>query len=1305
MTETVRTRLPLGFFFVLFAFLSLALSAGGYAYFQRMSDGIYAHQHGDLETIATLKINQLVAWRNERLEDVHFAASQPAFRTHVEQWLAHPSEPQGRARVTQDLNIIRELQGYEDALVADIHGRSLLASGPRMLDSEPYLAELSGRAVKERRAVLADLYRCESCGSIHFEAAAPIVDGRGNVLAVLVLRSDPEARLYPMIQAWPTPSETGEVLLVRQEAGLLRFLNRPRTGAGAVMTQTMLLTGEKAISTRGFGTAYGRYTGNDYRGATVLAHQAPVPDSPWALIAKVDKQEVLGEVRFRGGVVLAFTALGILLLGTLLALAFFFEQAKLYQDLFRATQFSPTVGAQEELKQVRRLRGVALWIGVFCVAMGGLTLAGWAFGLPTLTSILPGFVSMKANTALGLVLAGSTLGLQATLRVPKTAAWIGGGGLAALGLATLLQYILGADFGIDQVLFQEAAGALGTLSPGRMAPGTALAFTLSGTALVMSNHQRTRAAAQWIALVVGIIGLVVLLGNLYGPTGAYGIGLYLQIALHTAVGLVFLGTGILLLNPTEGFMRGSVSSTMGGWLLRRLAPFIIAVPILIGWARVIGEEHGWYEPSVGAALTITIFVVFLQASVWWAARSLDRIDRIRSQAELEVVQGAKEIRATLYGIGDGVISTDPEGRVLRMNPVAERLTGWTEGEAAGRPLGEVFHVVDETTRRAVDDPVACLIGEGRSTKLVDNALLIARDGTERAVADSGAPIFDEEGRLLRIVLVFRDQTAERAAQNALHSSEVKYRRLHEHMRDAFTMLDLEGRMLESNPLFLEMLGYTGDELRRMTYAELTPPAWRDLDDQVYRDEILKQGYSRVYEKELRRKDGSLLPVEVRVYLLTSEDGLPTGLWSVVRDISERKKAEALLRAKTELLDLTGRIAKVGGWEFDVHTLEGTWTDEVARIHDLDPAEGTNARLGMSFYTGEDRQRIAEAVNEAITHGTPYDLELELLSAKGVRKTVHTVGSPVFDAQHNVVQLRGIFQDITEKKNAELEIEATQVELKRLLAEADQSRLALLSLVEDLRASEDEVRRLNAGLEHRVRVRTIELEAANKELEAFAYSVSHDLRAPLRHMDGFLTMLAQHTGDQLDEKATHYLDVARKSAVHMSQLVDGLLSFSRLGRTELRVVPIEAARLVGSVIDEFKDECAQRNVRWELGTLPVLHGDPTLLRLVLQNLLGNALKFTRTRAEAVIELRTLDGLTDEAGLLIRDNGVGFDPAYGHKLFGVFQRLHREDEFEGTGIGLANVHRIISRHGGRVWAEGRLDEGATFYLTLPIPEREP
>lgn len=234
---------------------------------------------------------------------------------------------------------------------------------------------------------------------------------------------------------------------------------------------------------------------------------------------------------------------------------------------------------------------------------------------------------------------------------------------------------------------------------------------------------------------------------------------------------------------------------------------------------------------------------------------------------------------------------------------------------------------------------------------------------------------------------------------------------------------------------------------------------------------------------------------------------------------------------------------------------------------------------------------------------------------------------------------------------------------------------------------------------RIRDRTAQLEVANKELEAFAYSVSHDLRAPLRHIDGFLELLQSRIGAGLDEQSRHYMAAITDAARRMGDLIDDLLSFSRMGRNAMARQQVDLAVLVREVIGDLAPDAAGRNIRWQIGDLPEVTGDRSMLRMVLVNLISNALKFTRPRAEAQIEIGCLPGTGSEHEIFVRDNGVGFDMAYADRLFGVFHRLHRADEFEGTGIGLANVRRIISRHGGRAWAKGEMNQGATFYFSVP------
>jgi light-regulated signal transduction histidine kinase (bacteriophytochrome) len=262
------------------------------------------------------------------------------------------------------------------------------------------------------------------------------------------------------------------------------------------------------------------------------------------------------------------------------------------------------------------------------------------------------------------------------------------------------------------------------------------------------------------------------------------------------------------------------------------------------------------------------------------------------------------------------------------------------------------------------------------------------------------------------------------------------------------------------------------------------------------------------------------------------------------------------------------------------------------------------------------------------------------------------------------------------------------------------RVAAFRDISQRRADEREIRKLNNELEDRVIQRTAELEAANKELEAFTYSVSHDLRAPLRHIVGFSKMLGETCSGSLSDQSKHYLQRIEDGTYRMGMLVDDLLNLTRIGRHELKVEVTSLESIVRDVIADLTLDTVGREIEWKIGRLPSVHADPALLKVVFQNLLANAVKYTRTRPKAIIEIAY-----EKGAVYVRDNGVGFDMKYADKLFGAFQRLHRSEDFEGTGVGLAIVQRVVQKHGGRVWAEAELNKGASFYLSLSmVPANE-
>ena len=628
--------------------------------------------------------------------------------------------------------------------------------------------------------------------------------------------------------------------------------------------------------------------------------------------------------------------------------------------------------------------------------------------------------------------------------------------------------------------------------------------------------------------------------------------------------------------------------------------------------------------------------------------------------DAELRESEERFRAVVNSANEGILVYDRNLLVTDVNPAAERILGLAAAKLIGK-LGFTSQLPcireDGTPLPAEERPTKLTLRAGQS--LQGQVIGIKRgDGTVTWVSVNTAFLRRAgETDFYGIVATVSDVTARRAAEEALRYSEERFRQTFELAASGIAHVDLEGRFVRINRSLCEILGYPENELVGRSVKDISYPQDRDLTDRKRREVHEGKVDAVRFEKRYVRKDGTIIWVEIAIALARGPDARPLYEIAIFDDITERKQAEAAQRESEARFRSLTDLSSDWYWQQDAEF----------RLTSMSGQMGARTGLEASAYLGRQRwdspalnltERDWAEHRAALERHEPFrDFEMQRVMPNGKTRWVWLAGEPIFDDDGRFTGYRGVGKDITERKQAEAELRRAHHELERKAAE---------------------------------------LERSNAELGQFAYVASHDLQEPLRMVSSYTQLLVRRYGDRFDGDAREFMAYVVDGAARMKQLIEDLLAYSRVGTRGREFHPVAVEVSLRRAIGNLRAAIEEAGASVTYDAMPTIEADDLQLTQLFQNLIGNALKF-RSASVPRIHISSKEK-ENEWEFAVRDNGIGIEPAYFERIFMVFQRLHNKGEYPGTGIGLAICKKVVERHGGRIWVESALGEGASFNFTL-------
>lgn len=1314
------------FFQILFPAVFLLFFAGitvaGYLHYISEKKNLNIKIEDNLGSIATLKIAELSTWRQERMGDATFVSTTPLYVRFLTDINAGRQSPDEEA-VLRRMEDLRKSYGYKGIILFDAKGNQV-AAVPKDETITSIGRAFVTRVLSENKLLLTDIHLYGGVSYPHIDVLAPVSPVPGEApRGVLFLRTDMESFLYPLIQKWPMRDNTGETLLVRRDGEEVVYLNDLKFNEDAALKLRFPVDRADLPAAMAVKGRMGFMEGTDYRGRKVFAFAEHVPDSNWYLIAKVDQseaQEPLKREFRRVAIVIVSLMLSVFLLLLTIWQGQHLEMVRIeYEDKARTLVLEKHYDFLAKYANDIIILADKDWR---IVQFNDRAMEAYGYSREEMTGMdgekfRP--VSERADIpAMMTKLEKDGSAIWETIHIRKD------GTVFPVEISGRFMAVEGEkyyQFIIRDITERKRAEE-------SLRHSDALIRTVFAAAPGGIGFAKDR--------VVNFVN------DRFGDLTGY--------------------------SPQEISGKNSRILYESDDEYERIGRQLYGA---LGQKKVEAAETKWRRRDGSVRdIYLSVAAITRNLSEGVVFTALDITDRKKAEAEMR--KARDDWRITFNAAGDSIMLLDRECRVVRANQAACEFFGKTEMDVIGGVYHDLFHGV------GMPEGV-CPVEKARKTRCRDEVEAALPYG-KRWVLISADPIVDDRGEISGFVHIVRDITERKHSENALRESEMRFRTIFDKNPIGVVTTAPDLSFIQANPAFCRMTGYTEEELRSLTFKDITHPEHVGKDvDHVKR---LFSGELPVYRTEKRyiRKDKGVLWAQTTVTPVRDEKGQVVYVLAMIEDITERKKAELAIKDMSAMLSEAQKIAHIGSWEYHADTGKTVWSEEEFRIFGLEPASHSPSyEEHLKMIHPDDVEMLRTMFDRALHDGAVFDLENRVVRPDGSVRYVRNLARPYFDGAGKLVKYGGTTQDITEWKETREKIEiferfarsasqgfgmatmegkitylspavcvifdeAGQEDAigKRIfdyypperreyikneilpivirdghwvgeseIASAKGRRIPVLenifiirddkgnpqyyaNVITDITERKKAEKELNAykdHLEEMVKERTA-------ELESFSYSVSHDLRAPIRAIDGFTRILGEEFGSKLDQEGKRILGVIVKSTKSMGQLIDDLLAFSRLGRREAQFDSIDMEFLARETAEGLIREAEGRKVDLKIGCLPKAFGDRAMMQIALVNLFSNALKFTRKNENARIEVGSFDS-ADETVYFVRDNGVGFDMKYGPKLFGVFQRLHSQEEFEGTGIGLALVKRIISKHGGRIWAEGEVGKGATFYFSLP------